>query len=144
MEAFMKKLFLSLILSLFAFSGFAEMKQYLSDDYSKIGIIEFEKISETQYTVSISYLTSILGNNIQNTAILVFKKNSDAKSFYNEKSTSDDFDSFYKVYTEIINSEKYKAADLQKYDNNGTFTTFKIIDYDAPLKETEVTQDRPN
>ena len=50
----MKKLFLSLILTLFAFSAFAEMKQYILDDYSKIGVIEFEKISDTQYTVSVS------------------------------------------------------------------------------------------
>ena len=138
----MKKLFLSLILTMFAISAFAEMKQYISDDYSKIGVIEFEKISDTQYTVSVSYLTSILGNNIQNTAMLVFKKYSDAKSFYDEKSVSDDFDSFYKVYTEIINSEKYKAADLQKFDNDGTFTTFKIIDYDVTLKKVETTQDK--
>lgn len=138
----MKKLFLSLILTLFSFSAFAEMKQYISDDYSKIGVIEFEKISDTQYTVSVSYLTSILGNNIQNTAMLVFKKYSDAKSFYDEKSVSDDFDSFYKVYTEVINSEKYKAADLQKFDNDGTFTTFKIIDYDVTLKKVETTQDK--
>ena len=142
LEAFMKKIFLSLILTLFAFSAFAEMKQYISDDYTKIGVIEFVKVSDTQHAVSVSYLTSILGNKMQNTAMLVFKKYSDAKAFYDEKSKADDFDSFYKVYTEVINSEKYKAADLQKFDNDGTFTTFRIIDYDAPLKKVEVTQDK--
>lgn len=142
LEAFMKKLFLSLILTLFAFSAFAEMKQYISDDYTKIGVIEFVKVSDTQHAVSVSYLTSILGNKMQNTAMLVFKIYSDAKAFYDEKSKADDFDSFYKVYTEVINSEKYKAADLQKFDNDGTFTTFRIIDYDAPLEKVEVTQDK--
>lgn len=139
----MKKLFLSILFTLLAFSAFAEMKQYISDDYTTIGVIEFTSTGDGRYVVSISKLFTLLGQKNQSTIMYTFKNYSDASKFYTDRvSQGDEFVTFDKFFKEIQETEKYKQADLQKFDNNGTFTLFKILDYDAPVKKIEVTPDK--
>ena len=143
LEAFMKKLFLSLIITLFAISAFAEMKQYISDDYTTIGVIEFTPIGDGRYAVSLSKLFKIMGQSNQSTVMYTFKNYSDANKFFTDSiSKGDDFETFDKILKEIQDTEKYKQSELQKFDNNGTFTLFRILDYDAPVKKIEVTPDK--
>ena len=139
----MKKLILSILFTLVAFSAFAEMKQYISDDYSQIGVIEFTPTDEGRYAVSLSKLYSIMGYKNQDTVIYTFKNYSDASKFYTDRtSQGDDFETFDKCYKEIQATEEYKQSDLQKFNDNGTLTLFRIIDYDAPVKKYEVTPDK--
>ncbi|MBP5601893.1 MAG: hypothetical protein J6X78_04115 [Treponema sp.] len=139
----MKKLFLSILFTLVAFSAFAEMKQYISDDYTKIGVIEFTPTDDGGYAVSLSELFTLMGMKNQNTVIYTFKKYADASKFYTEHiSQCDNFEAFDKFFKEIQETEKYKQAELQKFDDNGTFTLFRILDYDAPEKKIEATPDK--
>ena len=139
----MKKLFLLFLFILIAFSAFAEMKQYISDDYSQIGVIEFTPTDDGRYAVSLSKLFTIMGMKNQDTVIYTFKNYSDASKFYTDRtSQGDDFETFEKCYKEIQATEKYKQSDLQKFNDNGTLTLFRIIDYDAPVKQYEVTPDK--
>ena len=123
---------------------FAETKEYLSSDHSSLGAIEIASVSEDKHLVSISYMTWILADKIQNVVMYIFKNYSDAKAYYDEKSTLEDFDSFYKFYSEVIYSEKYKDAKVSRFNNNGIITTVRMIDYDVPLVKTEVTSDKEN
>ena len=139
----MKKLFLSILFTLVAFSAFAEMKQYISDDYSQIGVIEFIPTGDGRYAVSLSKLFTIMGMKNQETVMYTFKNYSDASKFYTDHtSQGNDFEIFDKFFKNLQQTEKYKQADMQKFDNNGTFTLFKILDYDAPVKKIEVTPDK--
>ncbi len=139
----MKKLFLSILFTLLAFSAFAEMKQYISDDYTTIGVIEFTSTDDGRYVVSLSKLFTLLGQKNQSTVMYTFKNYSDASKFYTDRvSQGDEFVTFDKFFKEVQETEKYKQADLQKFDNNGTFTLFRILDYDTPVKKIEVTPDK--
>ena len=139
----MKKLFLLFLFTLVAFSAFAEMKQYISDDYSQIGVIEFTPTGDGRYAVSLSKLFTIMGMKNQETVMYTFKNYDDASNFYTERtSQGNDFETLDKFFKELQVTEKYKQADLQKFDNNGTFTLFKVLDYDAPVKKIEVTPDK--
>ncbi len=139
----MKKIFLSILLCFIAFFAFAEMRQYISDDYSTIGVIEFAPTDVGDYVVSFSKLFKIMGKSNQNTVMYTFKNYSDANKFYTDCiSRADDFDTFDRIIKEIQDTEKYKQSDLQKFDNNGTFTLFRILDYDAPVKKIEAAPDK--
>ena len=104
----MKKLFLSILFSLIAFSVFAEMKQYISDDYAQIGVIEFTPTGDGRYAVSLSKLFTIMGMKNQETVLYTFKNYDDASKFYTDRtSQGNDFETFDKFFKVLQATEKY-------------------------------------